>query len=153
MDGASRGNFGLMDQVAALHWIQENINVFGGDAGNVTLFGHGHGAAFVHLLMISNMAKGNATTHTFWLCTWSNPPSFFSERSDLIRQVRLHRLRCRPRSALSSCSLRACHNHSRRSHSILFFLLLLLLQSSLNLNIPMTTRHSCPKVSSGVQLT
>ncbi|RWS12481.1 neuroligin-4: X-linked-like protein [Dinothrombium tinctorium] len=58
LDGNSRGNFGLMDQVAALHWIQENIAEFGGDASNVTIFGHGFGAACVNLLMLSPMAKG-----------------------------------------------------------------------------------------------
>lgn len=52
-----RGNYGLMDQVAALHWIQENIAEFGGDPANVTLTGHGFGAACVNLLMISPMAS------------------------------------------------------------------------------------------------
>lgn len=42
-----------MDQVAALHWIQENIAEFGGDAGRVTLVGYGAGAACVHFLMTS----------------------------------------------------------------------------------------------------
>lgn len=46
-------NFGLMDQIAALHWIQQNIALFGGDPGNVTLFGHGTGAACINFLMIS----------------------------------------------------------------------------------------------------
>lgn len=58
LDGTSRGNFGLMDQVAALHWIQENIAVFGGDPNNVTIAGQGQGSVCVHLLMISSMAKG-----------------------------------------------------------------------------------------------
>ncbi|XP_013779898.1 neuroligin-4, X-linked-like isoform X1 [Limulus polyphemus] len=58
LEGASRGNYGLMDQVAALHWIQENIVEFGGDINNVTIMGHGHGAAFVNLLMVSPMARG-----------------------------------------------------------------------------------------------
>ncbi|XP_035209708.1 neuroligin-2-like isoform X2 [Stegodyphus dumicola] len=47
-----------MDQVAALHWVQENIAGFGGDPKNVTIIGQGHGAAFVNLLMISPMARG-----------------------------------------------------------------------------------------------
>uniref|UniRef100_T1K1T4 Carboxylesterase type B domain-containing protein n=1 Tax=Tetranychus urticae TaxID=32264 RepID=T1K1T4_TETUR len=55
-DGTIRGNYGLMDQVAALHWIQENINEFGGNPSNITIMGHGHGAACVNLLMISPMA-------------------------------------------------------------------------------------------------
>ena len=58
LDGSSRGNFGLMDQVAALHWIQENIHEFGGDPSNVSIFGHGTGAACVNLLTLSPMAKG-----------------------------------------------------------------------------------------------
>ncbi|GIY50458.1 neuroligin-4, X-linked [Caerostris darwini] len=58
VDRTARGNYGLLDQVAALHWIQENIEEFGGDADNVTIFGHGYGAAFVNLLMLSPMAKG-----------------------------------------------------------------------------------------------
>ncbi|XP_054282798.1 neuroligin-2-like isoform X2 [Macrosteles quadrilineatus] len=43
-------NFGLMDQIAALHWVQENIASFGGDPRNVTVMGHGTGAVCVHLL-------------------------------------------------------------------------------------------------------
>jgi len=58
LDGTARGNFGLMDQVAALHWIQENIKEFGGDESNVTIIGHGHGAACVNFLMLSPMARG-----------------------------------------------------------------------------------------------
>ncbi|XP_076372956.1 neuroligin-4, X-linked-like [Tachypleus tridentatus] len=58
LEEASRGNYGLMDQVAALHWIRENVSAFGGDVNNVTIIGHGHGAAFVNLLMISPMAEG-----------------------------------------------------------------------------------------------
>ncbi|XP_063976101.1 neuroligin-4, Y-linked-like [Diachasmimorpha longicaudata] len=46
-------NYGLMDQLAALHWVQENIVQFGGDPGNVTLMGHGTGAACVNFLAIS----------------------------------------------------------------------------------------------------
>ncbi|XP_052751525.1 neuroligin-3-like, partial [Galleria mellonella] len=46
-------NYGLMDQIAALHWIQQNIALFGGDAGNVTMLGHGSGAACINFLMIS----------------------------------------------------------------------------------------------------
>lgn len=51
-DGGS-GNYGLMDQVAALHWIRDNIAAFGGDPGNVTLFGSDAGATSIALLMLS----------------------------------------------------------------------------------------------------
>lgn len=46
-------NYGLMDQIAALHWIQQNIGHFGGDSKNITLMGHGTGAACINFLMIS----------------------------------------------------------------------------------------------------
>ena len=46
-------NYGLMDQIAVLKWIQENIVHFGGDPENVTLFGHHTGAAAIHFLMQS----------------------------------------------------------------------------------------------------
>ena len=58
MDGTVRGNYGLMDLVAALHWVQENVAEFGGDPNAVTLLGHGHGGALAHLLALSPMAKG-----------------------------------------------------------------------------------------------
>jgi len=48
----------IRDQVAALHWIQENIGEFGGDPTNVTIFGQGQGAAFANVLMLAPMAKG-----------------------------------------------------------------------------------------------
>ncbi|KAL4710187.1 hypothetical protein ACJJTC_004533, partial [Scirpophaga incertulas] len=49
----SPANYGLMDQIAAMHWIKENVAMFGGDPTNVTLLGHGTGAACVHFLLTS----------------------------------------------------------------------------------------------------
>ncbi|XP_058058943.1 uncharacterized protein LOC131209816 [Anopheles bellator] len=51
-------NFGLLDQIAALQWIKENIGAFGGDAKLVTVMGHGTGAACTNFLMVSPVAKG-----------------------------------------------------------------------------------------------
>ncbi len=52
------GNYGLLDDVAALKWVQTNIAAFGGDAGNVTIFGQSAGACTVIHLMASPLAKG-----------------------------------------------------------------------------------------------
>ena len=46
-------NYGLMDQIAALKWVTENIQQFGGNPKAVTLLGHNRGAAYIHYLMQS----------------------------------------------------------------------------------------------------
>jgi para-nitrobenzyl esterase len=52
------GNYGLMDQIAALQWIRANIARFGGDPGNITVFGHSAGSMNIGMLMTSPLAKG-----------------------------------------------------------------------------------------------
>ncbi|MEN6620659.1 MAG: carboxylesterase/lipase family protein [Smithella sp.] len=52
------GNYGLLDQIAALKWVQKNIVSFGGNPGTVTIFGQGSGASSVMLLITSPLAAG-----------------------------------------------------------------------------------------------
>ncbi|XP_050675567.1 neuroligin-1 [Leptidea sinapis] len=55
--GSAQGNFGLMDLVAGLHWLRENLPAFGGDPEKVTLMGHGTGAALANFLAVSPVAR------------------------------------------------------------------------------------------------
>ncbi|XP_034244755.1 venom carboxylesterase-6-like [Thrips palmi] len=57
-DDAVPGNQGMKDMVLALQWVRDNIRAFGGDPDSVTIFGESAGAASVHYLALSPLAKG-----------------------------------------------------------------------------------------------
>ena len=91
-------NYGLMDQIAALKWIQENIQYFGGNPKSVTLFGHNRGAACIHYLMQSPVVVPGKHMHFSIILLFGNlilflksypifvvtPVSFFSFFKTLI---------------------------------------------------------------------
>ncbi len=54
----SSGDYGILDEIAALQWVRKNIAAFGGDPGNVTIFGESAGSWAVNVLVASPLAKG-----------------------------------------------------------------------------------------------
>ncbi len=54
----SSGNYAILDQIAALQWVRDNIGKFGGDPGNVTVFGQSAGASDTVALMASPLSRG-----------------------------------------------------------------------------------------------
>ncbi|XP_028849406.1 neuroligin-2a isoform X4 [Denticeps clupeoides] len=57
-DQSAKGNYGLLDQIQALRWLNENIGHFGGDSERITIFGSGAGASCINLLILSHHSEG-----------------------------------------------------------------------------------------------
>ncbi|XP_063701833.1 venom carboxylesterase-6-like [Culicoides brevitarsis] len=85
------GNMGMKDQVAALKWVKENIEAFGGDAEKITITGFSAGGASTHFHTMSDMSKGlftNAISHSGnaldpWVMQ-RNPDKKFAKVAELV---------------------------------------------------------------------
>jgi len=98
-NGAPLANYGMMDMIAALEWTKRNIAAFGGDPGNVTIFGESAGGMAVQKLMTSPPARGlfhkaavqsGAGRENVVYLDKPNPPGFpsaESEGADFIRKI------------------------------------------------------------------
>jgi len=67
--GAS-GNYGILDHIAALEWVRDNISGFGGDPENVTIFGESAGGASIYALLATPLAEGlfhRAISESTWI--------------------------------------------------------------------------------------
>lgn len=111
-DGTVAANFGLLDMVRALEWVQHNIAGFGGDPGNVTVFGVSAGGMATKMLMVTPPAKGlfHKAIAQSGYATWRLPRSRSAPQGMQVGQPRAedmaHELIARGRAAAMPRALR-----------------------------------------------
>jgi para-nitrobenzyl esterase len=84
------GNYGLLDQIAALSWLKGNVDAFGGDANKVTIFGTSAGGSSVLYLMASPLARGlfnsaiaQSSANVFFPLRYRNRAAFAYEPAEI----------------------------------------------------------------------
>ena len=96
-DQNSSGNYGLLDKIASLKWVKDNIENFGGDPQNVTIFGQSAGSMSVCTLMASPLSKGlfhkAIGQSAACLNPFDNDPKGFERGIDLIEQTKANTLK------------------------------------------------------------
>ena len=68
------GNYGILDHLAALEWVRDNVAGFGGDPNNVTIFGESAGGGSVYSLLATPLAKGlfhKAISQSTWITSYN----------------------------------------------------------------------------------
>ena len=107
-NGHQSGMYGLHDQVAALKWVKANVNAFGGDPNNITIFGESAGAHSVGFLLASPLTEGLfnkaiASSGAFWqskMKTYANAQVAGMELSTKMNAPTLEALRAIPADQL-----------------------------------------------------
>ncbi|MFE0765858.1 carboxylesterase family protein [Streptomyces smyrnaeus] len=120
LDGVSDGNLGLYDQFEALRWVRDRIAAYGGDPGNVTVFGQSAGALSIRLLMELPEARGlfrRAVLHSPPLAIGSRSPGEARKIGRLFADLLGTDPRTADHGALLDAQRRTAAAHQRRSGS------------------------------------
>lgn len=98
-----KGNYGMLDQVAALKWVQENIASFGGIPSMVTIFGQGAGASSIAYHMLSPLSTGLFHKAILQSGAATTPYTFYSSKDPDYGRDIIKRLGCGDNVMLLGC--------------------------------------------------